>query len=193
MKKEILHGLRIPGWEEATEATRQALIDELDALPEDQRERETAPACARVTDVQEALERVRERPGVTESDRALLASWQTIGHAGSIAVFLDLATLAAGGNALSLAMASADCDLIGRECYDCHEPIAVGDQYERVPSMSGDWNAAHRECLALSMIGHFWGLCTCTRYGGLPTRRAAAKELMRRLDESQRQRREKMS
>ncbi len=42
----------------------------------------------------------------------------------------------------------------------------------------------HRECLMLSVIGHVFGVCSCTDYAGTTTTREAALELARRVDSS---------
>lgn len=66
---------------------------------------------------------------------------------------------------------------VGKPCLMCAEPIAEGD--------SGQFNGGdprgkpmHIECLALSTIGHTFGVCGCH---GFEPGRPAALELWRRL------------
>jgi hypothetical protein len=186
MKKEILRGMRPPGWELLTDAAREAVICELAALPEDvgaHPVREQAPACARANEVVDALRRAAEYEGVTKADRVHIGRWQSLGHAASIAALLDLATIA-GGHGLGAVMKS-DSDLIGGPCIVCDQPIAPGEQHARARTLVGA-REAHVECVQLQAIGHQYGVCGCTNYAGQPTTRAAALELARRIAERQR-------
>jgi hypothetical protein len=75
---------------------------------------------------------------------------------------------------------------IGEACLTCGEPIAEGDQgYVRVVLRTVDILTAHEvapvhaECEALGIVGHTFGVCTCTGYD---TRsRAAARILWERI------------
>lgn len=192
-KKEILGGLRVPGWEQLTDAARAAVIAELAELPEDvgpKPARETAPACQRINEVIDALDRAATREGVTDDDRAVICGWQGIRHARTIAMFLDLATMGADfREAISKAVAAK---LIGSKCIECDVAIADGDRYERTTVIGADGaatlRAVHRECLALRMLGHQYGVCSCTALAGQPTTRAAALELARRMTDPGRSR-----
>lgn len=82
---------------------------------------------------------------------------------------------------------------IGRLCLGCREPIVEGDQGFIMPGISqglvatgvpGPGTVAyHRECEMLGIVGHEWGICSCTNYLGL-TRREAGRELVRRIEAS---------
>lgn len=192
MKKEILSGMRPPGWERLSDEAREAVLCELVALPEDCGEhpvREIAPSCARVAEVIDALRRAAARDGLTASDRIWIDRWQSLGHAGSIAVLLDLATI--GADVLST-VARSESDLIGGPCIECGETIQTGEDYERLATTRGA-REVHRECRTLRMVGHEYGVCSCTQYANQPTARAAALELARRMAERQIARRGAMS
>lgn len=193
MKREIMRGMRVPGWERASEAAREAVLEELVSLPVDIGEhpvREQAPACARITEVIDALKRAAERPGITERDRALIDSWQALGHAGSIAMFLDIAILAArdtDANALSLM--APDSDSVARlgTCAECDEPVLDTERHKTAvhlesPEATPRVVIIHWECMVLRAFGHYHGICGCTNYGGIPTTREQAREVMRRIE-----------
>jgi hypothetical protein len=76
---------------------------------------------------------------------------------------------------------------VGDLCVECGEPIGDSDSGTWcVVTDHGDNPQAvpvHAECQPLSIIGHAFGICVCTDYAGLPTRRAAALELRRRMAE----------
>lgn len=200
MKKDLLRAIKVPGWQLLTDAAKDAIIDELAALPEDvgtERVREMAPACARATEVMGALDRAASREGITEQDQRTIMGWRTLEHAGSLAAALDLATLASHlGGALSVSVQNVDTNMIGSPCLECDEPIMAGEDFQRVTKMipSGPIAAAvHRECMALRMIGHDHGVCSCTQYAGMPTTREAARELVRRIRAENERRRAGMS
>lgn len=74
---------------------------------------------------------------------------------------------------------------IGEECFECEEPIAFGDCGEFMLYHGTDSVRSvpiHRECMMLKVIGHQFGVCSCTDYAGTTTKREAALELARRVD-----------
>lgn len=76
---------------------------------------------------------------------------------------------------------------VGVPCFHCDEPIKPGDVGEFMPCHGIDRLEIlpiHRECLMLNVIGHTFGVCSCTDYAGTTTTREAALELARRVDES---------
>lgn len=79
-------------------------------------------------------------------------------------------------------VAPAD-DLTGRICALCSEEVKEGETATLIVVMKPDstrQEAVHPECQALGIIGHDFGVCTCT---GFQHDRAAALELRRRLIE----------
>jgi hypothetical protein len=61
-------------------------------------------------------------------------------------------------------------------CVLCAEPIDAGDvDY----SWRSTGNPAHGACMALGIVGHDYGVCTCTGYD--TQSRAAAIELWQRM------------
>lgn len=76
---------------------------------------------------------------------------------------------------------------VGVPCMKCEEPIRPGDVGEFMPFYGVgvmELLPVHRECLMLSVIGHTFGVCSCTEYAGTETTREAALELARRVDSS---------
>jgi hypothetical protein len=70
---------------------------------------------------------------------------------------------------------------VGTECLGCGEPVVDGDRgFIRVVLLrSGSHTApVHAECDMLGVMGHQYGVCSCTGFG---TGRAAARELWRRV------------
>ena len=74
---------------------------------------------------------------------------------------------------------------VGQSCHDCGETITADDDGQMIGVVkedgSGALAAVHRECIALEVIGHLWGVCKCT---GWEYDRAAALELKRRINEA---------
>lgn len=73
---------------------------------------------------------------------------------------------------------------IGAECFCCHEPIREGDTGGYITVLrpgGGDICAIHRECHMLSLVGHRWEVCSCTKYAGTTTIREAALLLAQRM------------
>lgn len=75
---------------------------------------------------------------------------------------------------------------VGERCLVCEELVADGDLGEIMHVMGHDGDEvrpvhrpAHRECMLLCIIGHDFGICRCTNFGGQPSIRAAALELLR--------------
>ncbi len=76
----------------------------------------------------------------------------------------------------------SDKPWVGMECVMCGETVAADDDGQSIGivdnSGGGSMGAAHRECVALGIIGHTWGVCGCH---GFEHDRAAALELKRRI------------
>lgn len=73
---------------------------------------------------------------------------------------------------------------VGADCMRCHEPIRAGDRGGYLAEYGRDGcrpRPVHIECLQLSMVGHRYGVCGCTKYAGTSTIREAALELARRM------------
>jgi hypothetical protein len=70
----------------------------------------------------------------------------------------------------------------GMTCTICGETVTADDDGQILMVVNDEHGAhqeaAHRECMALGIIGHRWGVCSCTGYG---KDRAAALELKRRI------------
>ena len=74
---------------------------------------------------------------------------------------------------------------IGAPCLHCTEPIAAGEQgvirYAiRVADLASTKPCpVHAECDAIAVIGHTYGVCSCTGFD--TTLRSSARELWRRM------------
>jgi len=84
--------------------------------------------------------------------------------------------------------AARDCEQIAptpvdQRCMSCRTPIKDGDMGYIRPVMTGPGAVkacpVHMGCEAVSIVGHEYGICTCT--GWDTTTKAAGDELMRRL------------
>jgi hypothetical protein len=74
---------------------------------------------------------------------------------------------------------------IGQPCLFCAEPIEGGDQGFMTIVVGTDDpepQPAHAECQALGIVGHDFGVCSCTGYDN---NREAARELWRRMGHAQ--------
>lgn len=73
----------------------------------------------------------------------------------------------------------------GMPCRDCGETVLDTDDGTMTTVIDGGGGAhlaaMHRECQALGIIGHTWGVCSCN---GWEHDRAAALELKRRIYEA---------
>lgn len=67
-------------------------------------------------------------------------------------------------------------------CELCGETIGADDNVTRSRTLDGFGGSRdvlmHAECQALPIVGHMFGICSCTGYG---TDRSAAKELWERM------------
>lgn len=66
-------------------------------------------------------------------------------------------------------------------CFICGEQIADGDRVKETVLVNADgarWARQHVECQALAIVGHQFGVCSCT---GFEQDRAAALELWKRM------------
>lgn len=74
---------------------------------------------------------------------------------------------------------------VGMVCMWCDEPIGMFDSGEILHVASKEQPPAsapvHRECMLIGIIGHKYGICSCTGYAGAPSMRAAALELERQV------------
>lgn len=76
---------------------------------------------------------------------------------------------------------------VGVPCERCETPIRMGDVGEYMRCIGTGDNGeneilpVHRECLLMSVLGHLYGVCSCSDYLGL-SQREAAIELARRVD-----------
>lgn len=73
---------------------------------------------------------------------------------------------------------------LGELCLTCNEPIREGEAGEIMPMIAEEGTTlhpVHRECLILRIIGHNFGVCSCTNYAGTSSLREAALELDRRV------------
>lgn len=69
-------------------------------------------------------------------------------------------------------------------CEICGEPIEFGQPSTQMVVMrpgGAQVGECHTECQTLGIVGHEYGVCTCTGYD--TTSRAAALELWRRMGE----------
>lgn len=72
---------------------------------------------------------------------------------------------------------------VGVPCLLCDVPIRPGDVGEYMPNWRDvvTVDPVHRECLLLHVVGHLYGICSCSDHLGL-SQREAAIELARRVD-----------
>jgi hypothetical protein len=78
----------------------------------------------------------------------------------------------------------------GQLCDLCGEPICPGDRGWLRGAIRGDGGrmfvstvAHHAECELLTVVGHTWGVCSCTGFD--TTSRASALELWRRIHQDE--------
>jgi hypothetical protein len=72
---------------------------------------------------------------------------------------------------------------VGQPCIRCQDTIAAGDQGILTAYLHGDGNATmvplHAECELIAILGHDFGVCSCTGYD--TTSHDAARDLWRRF------------
>lgn len=76
----------------------------------------------------------------------------------------------------------------GTPCLQCDEQVQDGDRGEmttlfRSATETPEVHPVHTECQLLDMIGHSFGVCSCTGYGGKSTRRQAALLLLEKIND----------
>lgn len=73
---------------------------------------------------------------------------------------------------------------VGRECYQCGEPVADGDDGWIRPLLHANETATaepiHRECDLLGVVGHMVGVCPCSvEWRDRPVREQAREAMSR--------------